>query len=222
MRFSVQHLIGLAEAAWTAGSEIDLDGIGYGRIHWGNKTDVKHEPSSYYKFLAGLASVSGSETALEIGTHWGGSTLSIKRGLERNSTDARVITIDITNESDNFIPRFADKNIIKIVGDANRQEVASEVFSMIPSVDFMYIDAAHTLLPTLINYAVYVTRLRPKLVVFDDINLNPEMRAFWEVVQSGFSEFSINVSDHIPEVRDGSCGFGILLFPKANRQLYRG
>jgi len=71
----------LVELDWQAGQLIDLTGVGYGRIHWGNLTDISTPTVPYYQFLAGLAAFIEAETALEIGTHWGGSAVAILRGM---------------------------------------------------------------------------------------------------------------------------------------------
>ncbi|WP_161500054.1 class I SAM-dependent methyltransferase [Bradyrhizobium sp. AC87j1] len=211
----MQPLINLVLSAWHKGAEIDLDGIGYGRIHWGNKRDIKRECSSYYRLLSGLAAVTNSKSAFEVGTHWGGSALSIYRGLQHNSDKATVVTVDITTESDNFIPAFNGHSITKLVGDANSQEVVSAVTTLLPTADFMFIDAAHAMMPTLSTFAIYEARLRPRVIAFDDIQFNDEMRSFWQVIRKGFGTLSIDVSDFLPEARDRKCGFGILVLPRA-------
>ena len=45
----------VVQHAWAIGQTIDLAGIGYGRIHWGNFRDIHTDPFPYYFFLAGLA-----------------------------------------------------------------------------------------------------------------------------------------------------------------------
>lgn len=207
----MQNLQEFVERAWRVGGEIDLDGIGYGRIHWGNRQDIKLVPSSYYRLLAGLAAITGSRSAFEVGTHWGGSTLAIYRGLQRNATEPKVVTVDITKESDNFIPKFKDVDIIKVVGDANCTQTVVEIKKHLEKVDFLYVDAAHVALPTLSTFVIYNALLAPKIAVFDDIQLSDEMKAFWSVIRNGFPNASVNVSDFLPEARGRECGFGILL-----------
>ena len=56
------NIRGLVRRAWSEGQAIDLHGIGYGRIHWGNERDIHAEPFPYYHFLAGLVSAMGVRT----------------------------------------------------------------------------------------------------------------------------------------------------------------
>lgn len=59
----------IVRSAWDVGKKIDLSGIGYGRIHWDNREDVRDQPESYYYFLAGLVRKINLARILEIGTH---------------------------------------------------------------------------------------------------------------------------------------------------------
>lgn len=77
--------------AWRIGQMIDLAGVGYGRIHWGNRQDVQTRPYAYYFFLAGLARLVGARTAIEVGTHQGGSTRALLAGLGHR--DPRILTL---------------------------------------------------------------------------------------------------------------------------------
>lgn len=200
--------------AWEAGGKIDLTGVGYGRIHWGDRKEVKTVPSSYYQLLAGIAHISDSKSALEIGTHWGGSTMAIKRGLDLNSKSAKLVTVDITSESDNYLTQFKDDNIIKIVGDANTSGIASQVRSNLDSADILYIDAAHTCVPTLASFAIYTTSLSAKICIFDDVALNQEMRQFWSYIENGFGEYCADISKFLPQARTKDVGFGVVVMPK--------
>src|SRR4051794_7653202 len=77
--------------AWSAGASVSLDGIGYGRINWDNEQDIVTDASDwpYYQFLAGLAMLLDAKSALEIGTHWGGSARALARGMN----GGKVVTI---------------------------------------------------------------------------------------------------------------------------------
>jgi hypothetical protein len=210
--------------AWDAGRRIVLSGCGYGKIHWGNQRDVSNAPISYYRFLAGVAYLTGAKTALELGTHWGGSARAIARGMRDHSKDnnipsaGRVVTIDITTESDSVLSGCFERPMIeKIVGDANSPEVVRKVQAILGnSVDLLYLDADHALVPTLLNFSIYTTLLRPKLVLFDDILLNDQMRSFWNIASTAYPDSSVNCIDVVPEIRSGEGGppgFGLILMP---------
>ena len=148
VEFANSSLSDVVKTAWKAGSEIDLQGVGYGRLHWGNKTDVRDEPSPYYYFLAGLVRTYRFSRILEIGTHWGGATRAMWRGLNAPH-QSKIVTVDITTESDARLLDFPD--IVKIVGDGNSKDVVTRVaaeFGAVP-VDLVYIDAAHQSMATL-------------------------------------------------------------------------
>jgi predicted O-methyltransferase YrrM len=195
--------------AWAVGQTIDLSGIGYGRIHWGNKEDVDDSPHPYYHFLAGLVRRYELHRVFEIGTHWGGATRAMWKGLA-NPAEGRIVTVDISTESDNRLKDFPA--IQKIVGDANTEgTLAAVVEAFDGPVDLIYIDALHYAMSTYLNYALYATLLRPKLVVFDDITLNDEMARLWTWVQRSLPEGdTINATHVEPKIR-AKPGFGVAL-----------
>jgi predicted O-methyltransferase YrrM len=195
--------------AWDVGQQIDLSGIGYGRIHWGNKEDVDDTPHPYYHFLAGLVRHNRLTRILEIGTHWGGATRAMWKGL-RDPSEGTVVTVDISTESDNRLKGYPD--IKKIVGDANKEETMAAVAEAFDGpADLVYIDALHFAMPTYLNYALYASLLRPKLVVFDDITLNSEMERMWSWVQRSLPDRdTINATSVEPRIR-AKPGFGVAL-----------
>lgn len=199
---------------WEVGQEINLTGAAYGRVHWHNETDIETHPYGYYHTLAGTAAVSGSKTALEIGTHWGGSAVSIIRGLQRNDPDARLTTVDVTTESDNYLPAMNERGITKVVGNANTLEVIEAIQADLPSADLLYIDADHFALSTLLNLSIYQTLLRPKLALFDDIAFNDSMREFWRMVRKAYPDQSIDCAEVEPATRNPwpPSGFGLIVF----------
>ncbi len=199
----------IVSTGWEEGQRIDLSGIGYGRIHWGNKRDIDDDPHPYYHFLAGLVRANELTRILEIGTHWGGATRSMWKGFSE-PTKCKIVTVDITNESDHRLRDFPD--ICKIVGDANTEKTMvaiADEFDWKP-IDLIYIDALHLAMSTFLNYAIYVTVLRPKLIVFDDITLNESMMTMWQWVQRSLPEGdSINAVYVEPKIRAKQPGFGV-------------
>lgn len=197
--------------AQAKGREITLDRIGYGRIHWGDFKQVKSEPSPYYYFLAGFVRVLGLTRICEIGTHSGGASRAMRRGI--GDTDgARIVTVDVTRESDRYLKD--ETNIQKVVGDANDQDVAARIANMFGdthTVDLLYIDAAHTYVSTALNYGIYTTLLSPRFVILDDININSEMRSTWSKICASLDPGqTLDVSTVLPEIRSPNVGFGLV------------
>ncbi|QBQ54511.1 class I SAM-dependent methyltransferase [Nitrosococcus wardiae] len=206
-----KSLTEILEEAWAIGQSINLEDIGYGRIHWGNKRDIKNTPGSHYYLLAGLVRFFSFRRICEIGTHCGGSTRAMYQGFEGDE-DTLIVTLDVTKESDKYLKDF--KGIEKIRGDANQRKQIEQVVEFFGGqpIDFLFIDADHKFVPTLFNYTIYSTLLRPKLVCLDDITLNPEMQQVWSYVQMSVpAGDAVNVAEIIPEVRPGKPGFGCVL-----------
>jgi Methyltransferase domain len=222
MQVSVSSIREELERIWQFGQDVDLTGVGYGRIHWTDETEIWDSPVSYYFFLAGWCRLFRARRVLEIGTHWGGSAVAMARGMMRGSPypseQLTLVTIDLTEESDNFLPNQAESSFIqKIVGDANSPDAIRKIAEAFGgrTVDLIYIDADHAEMPTFLNFAIYSALLKPRVVVCDDIELSDTMRAFWELAKScATPEFAVNVVDYVPAVRAiddvPSPGFGYL------------
>ena len=198
--------------AWEDGQKIDLSGVGYGRLHWGNKQDVRDEPSPYYYFLAGLVRRHKFRRIFEIGTHWGGATRSMYHGLTEPS-GGKVVTVDITTESDNRLKDYPD--IVKFVGDGNSEAVFGQVLTEFGDepVDLVYIDAAHQTLPTFMSFALYAVALKPKFIVFDDITLNDKMLVAWEMIRASVPPSdAVNAAEVVRAIRPSpdNPGFGVV------------
>ncbi len=202
----------IVHCAWEIGKTIDLTGIAYGRIHWGNFQDVQTAPIPYYFFLAGLARLSGATRICEIGTHSGGSTRALRRGIM--STRADLVTIDISEISD---PQLAEeRNIRKIVGDAGSSmvlEAVREHFGHQRGIDLLFIDGDHQMKPTRDQYRAYVSALQPRFVVLDDIAINDEMAKAWQFVCDDVpAGEAVNVADIEPRARSQSESLGLVRF----------
>jgi len=200
----------LVERAWSSGQAMDLEGIGYGRIHWGNFRDIRTTPSSYYYFLAGLVKEVGVRRVLEIGTHSGGSALAIQKGFE--GEPGLIVTVDITRASNRTLQNH--QNIVKVRGDANKPRVVDKVLSAFGErpIDMIFIDGDHKFYPALVNYSVYSALLRPKVVCLDDITLNEEMRRLWRFLCQGIAhDRVVNAAEVIADIRPGRPGFGLIL-----------
>lgn len=219
MATSNMNLVELIKTAWDAGQKMSIPEAKYGRIHWGNKQDISEFTFPYYRFLAGFAKSIESSNVCEIGTHWGGSAIALCSGSHGNG-DPKVLTYDVTNESDNLLPHVDNSRFItKYVGDANTVEAVDYAADFFEDsiVDILYIDALHLYFPALMNYSLYTAVLRPRFVILDDITLSQPMMNFWSAITSRLDPDNyLNVTDFIPEVRPGSDairpGFGIIRF----------
>jgi len=209
----LQDLKDLIRRAWETGLTFDLTGIGYGRIHWDNQKDVVSTPYSYYFFLAGLVRLTAAKRILEIGTHSGGSIRAMEAGLS-SRIGAVLVTVDVTHESD---PYLQDARLVrKVVGDANSSETFDTIRKYFEEgCDLLYIDATHDFWPTYLNYALYVPALRPKMVVLDDITLNPGMERLWALVERTVPPGqAVDASEIEPAIRPAGStrpGFGVII-----------
>ena len=201
-------LAGLVGQAWTIGQQIDMSGVGYGPAHWQGSEKFVATPSPYYHFLAGLVRVLGCRRIFEVGTHFGGSVLAMKRGIAEPS-NAKILTVDVTdlNSALHSLP-----GLRKIVGNANEKTVVQEsvLYFKGQPIDLMYVDADHSFMPTITNIGLYGILLRPAVLVIDDIVLNETMRAMWDVLKAAYGSDAVNCVDIVPEIRSAACGFGLV------------
>lgn len=192
----------LVSWAWKIGNAIDLTGVGYGRIHWDNFRDIITDPLPYYFFLAGFVRLVHAARICEIGTHWGGSTLALRRGVSPE-LKPDVVTIDLSRKS-----RFdAELGIRKIIGEAGSKVVlqtVAEHFDEQAHIDLLFIDSHHTFAATFSQYCEYTTLLRPRFVILDDISLNEEMANAWQLIlRSVPPGQALDASEVVREIRDG-------------------
>jgi hypothetical protein len=194
--------------AWTMGQDIELSGIGYGPAHWGDGERFVSTPYPYYRFLAGLVRSRRCHRIFEIGSHYGGSILSMMRGIDELDQD-KILTVDITDLNPAL---HSVTGLQKIIGDANTEGIIQKAVTYFEGkpIDMMYIDADHSFLSTIENISVYGILLRPAIVVLDDIVLNESMRAMWNVIRAAYGAEAVNCVDVIPEIRSSAVGFGLL------------
>lgn len=203
----------LVDRAWRLGCTIDLPGIGYGRTHWGSGGDVLTAPFPYYHFLAGLVRLIEARRVVEVGTHHGGSARAMAVGMA-NSPEAKIVTFDIAPDGSEILARHP---IIRAYHLDALSETAFEVCVAEfggASVDFAYIDAAHDFWPTLQSFLICSGGLGARIVVLDDIALNPEMGKLWRHLRRSYPGDTIDATDIHPEIRGGrigmSPGFGVV------------
>lgn len=191
------------ELAMAEGAKLDLSDCLYGDSEGG----PAEKPQGYYYFLAGLVRSRGYRRVVEIGTHRGGSTLALCRGIpESEADDARVVTIDVTRFNEEKLRSVPF--LRRVLGDSLRPEVVQQACAHFDGpIDLLYVDSFHQHRETLQNIAVFANRLRPAVVVIDDIHLNPSMRDLWREVRSLDGGVASDVSSL---VRRKSTGFGIV------------
>lgn len=200
----------IVRCAWKIGRTIDLTGVGYGRVHWDNFQDIITEPFPYYFFLAGFANLSQAGRMCEIGTHWGGSTLALRRGVA-SGIDPDIVTIDFSRKS----RLDQEEGIHKIVGEGGSRSVLQTVvehFGRQAGIDLLFIDSHHTFSATFSQYCEYTTLLRPRFAILDDISLNAEMAEAWQLIEKTVSPGeALDASEVVRDIRDGQ-GFGLVRF----------
>ena len=189
--------------AMAAGREMDLSDC----LYKGAESAPDAKPPGYYSFLAGLVRTRSYCRIVEVGTHHGGSTQALCRGIpESQQREACVVTIDITRFNEEALGPIPFLH--RVQGDSLLPEVQAEVCAHFDGpIDLLYVDSFHQHRETLQNIAVFANRLHPAAVVVDDIVLNPPMRALWaEVVAlDGAEAFDVSAL-----VRRRSVGFGIV------------
>jgi hypothetical protein len=201
-------LIDLVREAWRVGKSIDLSGIGYGRIHWANFTDIVNEPFGYYHFLAGFVRCARCSRIIEIGTHQGGSARAMKAGLafpERS----RIVTFDVTPDGAEMLA--ADRVIHAITMDANTEAGMDASIEALGgrAPDLVYIDAVHYAWPSLQNFWIYGVGLAARYVIFDDIYANESMKKLWAYIGSRYPGNAVDAAGIELEIRQDQ-GFGLL------------
>jgi hypothetical protein len=206
-----ESLESMVEAGWATGAGIDLTGVTYGRPHW--EGTAPKAPFAYYRFLAGLVRHTGATRILEIGTHFGGSTLAMARGFLPGAA-AHLLTIDV--EFENIEPLLREPRIQRFQGEALHPDVITAItkaFHHLP-VDLLYIDADHRFFPTLAMVSIYSQLLKPRLIVLDDINLYDDMRAMWQLLERCHPGEALDVTKLVPEMTlnmpTATQGFGII------------
>jgi len=190
-------------SAWDRRSQFNLEGVGYGRSHWGDFTEIVQTPAPYYFFLAAMAWLTSSRRIVEVGTHDGGSARALCAGF-RDRSNSRLVTFDVT---DNGAKLLADHSVIRAFTMDGNSEAAFDVCIREfgdPNVDLVYIDAEHRFWPTLLSFLVYGLSLSANFVIIDDIKLNTEMQNFWNLVQNKFGENAVDASSVIGDIRPAS------------------
>lgn len=170
------------------------------------------EPMAYYQLLAGLCAHARAIRVLEVGTHFGGATMSMLTGMKARSgaKPVRIATIDVTSLNEAMIGQHPE--ITRIIGSGSSPDVMDQAVRALgsPAVDILYIDAlkSHEFVVNFLRAAT--RRVMPRWIIIDDININPSMRRMWTAVKKEYGPRAIDVSVSYPEVRSPHVGMGIL------------
>lgn len=205
MDISTAPLEEIVHEAWDIGRSIDLSGIGYGRIHWGNKADVLDHPFPYYFFLAGVVRLTNAKCVIEAGTHHGGSAKALAAGLF--SGKGTVKTFDVNPEGAEKLDGLP--NIAAHTLDINSEGAFNICEHDKP--DIFYIDAMHRFWDTLLTFRLYAEGLSCRFCILDDISLNEGMSRVWRIIEERHD--AINAAKIVPQIRSGgqaNPGFGLV------------
>jgi predicted O-methyltransferase YrrM len=189
------------------GAGLDLQAAVYGPAHVVDDAFVDTTPA-YYRFLAGLVRATGARRIAELGTHFGGSIQALIAGVRDDlRAQAQVATVDVTALNRERLDAIAGLQCVQ--GDALDDDIIRTMMAAFDDhVDVLFVDTIHSYQQTMENTAVYANRLKPALIVFDDIHLNPEMERFWATVGrlgAGDRHDVTALSDR------GSAGLGLLV-----------
>jgi len=187
------------------GMGIDLSDCPYGETT--GPCSFINRPTKYYFFLAGFVRTERLAYILEIGTNYGGSIMSISKGLNGNDiAESRLVTVDIVRKNKERFLGYP--HIRRIQGDSLDDEVARKTIeSFDREIDLLYIDSVHEYVDTRTNIDIYAGKLNPRYVVLDDIRQCDSMRKLWSELKEEFGDNAFDASD--VSIRKGA-GFGVI------------
>jgi len=197
----------ICKDAMGVGTKIDLSDCPYGQTT-GSCSFIKR-PTNYYFFLAGFVKLLKLTHILEIGTNFGGSIMSISKGLHKDDIEkSRLVTVDITRKNDEGFRKYP--HIIRIQGDSLKEDTARKISAHFDkSIDLIYIDSVHEYEHTKKNIDIYAKRLKPSYLILDDIRQCDGMKRLWSELTQNFKENAFDASDI--SIRKGA-GFGVIFF----------
>ena len=195
----------ICERAMSVGATIDLSDCPYGETI--GACSFIRRPTNYYFFLAGFVRSQKLTHVLEIGTNFGGSIMSISKGLCADDlASSRLVTVDIIRKNDEGFKRYP--HIKRIQGDSLDEGVVNKAIGFFDKeIDLLYIDSLHEYGHTKKNINIYSDRLKPRYVVLDDIRQCDDMKRLWGEVKEKFGDNAFDASEI--SIRKGA-GFGVL------------
>jgi predicted O-methyltransferase YrrM len=151
---------------------------------------VTGTPAHYCRFFYFLSQFMQPKVVIDIGTHKGMSSGCLAAG----APEAAVYTVDIQNKTYKEVCSLP--NVIRRI---------NQIKDPIDSVDILFIDAEHDGEQPKQQFYEWAPKLKVgSIVMFDDINLNPEMKEFWKNFHPGCKEkFELDVH--------ADAGFGVII-----------
>lgn len=210
------------KAAYDLGSTFDLDHCIYGPTADAERGYIR-EAMPYYRFLAGFCAKIKAKTVVEVGTHYGGSTLAMLEGVRAGGAeDARIVTMDVTDLNRHRLAK--EPEITKVIGDSTNIGFVRRVMGEIPNqeVDVLYIDAlksSNYVLETLHNFQE--VGISPRWLILDDVQSNLSMVELWNKIEEVQSKNAFLISDDYPEIRSPDFGYGLIDVSKPRNLLQR-
>lgn len=129
---------------------------------------TKGKPAHYYRYLYFLAHALKPKLCVELGTWHGFSSACLADG----NAESKIITID----KDSVLHKDASRPNVEYW----IQNGTMILKRKIENIDILLIDAEHDG-SCLKEYRFWMPRMKNKsIVLFDDINLNDAMKAFWK------------------------------------------
>jgi len=185
-------------------------GIDLSDCHYGETTgpcSYIGRPTKYYYFLAGFVRSLDLRRILEIGTNYGGSIMSIHKGIHKDSIDqSRIATIDIVSKNHEGLSKYP--SIKRIAGDSLDPTVKNRVSDYFQGpIDLIYIDSLHEYDHTKDNISSYAEMLNPNYIILDDIRQCDGMKRLWNELKKTCGDNAFDASDI--SIRKGA-GFGVI------------
>ena len=194
------------------GRKIDLTGCNYGLQR---RTGVFiNKPVSYYYFLAGFVSSQRLSYILELGTHFGGSIMSMSKGLNEESIPkSRLVTVDQDMENIEGFKEYP--HIIRIQGRILDPDILHKVIGQFDRpIDLLFIDSSHKYEHVKEVLDLYAHMLKPRFIILDDIFLNDPMKELWLKITEEFGERAFDATQVSRRGKGDSIGFGVINFNK--------
>lgn len=204
------NLKNICQQAIVVGRQIDLTGCRYYGEPVNQESFSTKEPQTYYYLLAGLVRILHLTNILELGTYYGGSIISMSRGLsEQDIANSRLVSIDVNYKNAEELKKYP--NIKRIQGDIISLKVLNEATkSFSRNIDLLFLDAGHSYWHVKTSLYAYANRLRPKYIIIDDIFLNSSIKKMWQELAMHFKGRAYDISEIID--REGKVGIGIIIW----------
>lgn len=140
----------------------------------------------YYRFIYEIVRRERPAAMLETGTRLGHSAAQMAAGCP----EGKVVTFDIDPKARDHVLANGFPNIVSVIRDTTLPGLAEEVRSHFNSIDLLFLDSNHSYRVVSAEYRALVPLVRPGgLILFDDINLNLEMKRFWSEISKPKAEF---------------------------------